>query len=185
MARGITSAMDSALSASEVKPFFLVDLMFSSPVYLWSGTYTLSHDSKSYLGTGDLMTVEIPQETQDIGAVGVRMQLSGLTGTNILTAALQQEYQGKSVTIKLGAFNTSGNVVADPVVVFEGFMDVMQITEDGNTSTITLSVENKLIRLESANHRRYTDADQKIDHPSDSGFEFVTDIQEKQIKWGL
>lgn len=32
--------------------------------------------------------------------------------------------------------------------------------------------------------RRYTAEDQKIDHPTDKGFEFVTAIVEKQIMWG-
>ena len=184
MSRGIHANMEAAISADAVKPFFLVDLMFTSPVYLWSGGYTLSHSSNSYLGSGDLLTVEVPEESQDLGAVGVKLTLSGLTGTNILSAALQQEYQGKSVVIKLGAFDSSGNIVTNPVVIFEGFMDIMQIVEDGDSSTITLNVENKLIRLETANHRRYTDSDQRIDHAGDRGFEFITDIQEKQIKWG-
>ena len=73
MSRGIHANMEAALSADAVKPFFLVDLMFTSPVYLWSGGYTLSHSSNSYLGSGDLMTVEVPEESQDLGAVGVKL----------------------------------------------------------------------------------------------------------------
>ena len=75
-------------------------------------------------------------------------------------------------------------IIANPVIVFEGFMDTMNIVEGAETSTITLYVENKLIRLDSANERRYTLQDQLIDHAGDLGFEFVTDIQEKQLKWG-
>jgi len=183
MARGIHANMVNALEAGAVKPFFLIDLEFASPVYLWSGAYTLSHNNNSYVGTGELLTVEVPEETQDIGAVGVKLTMSGL-GSSILTPALQQEYQGKAVTVKLGAFDSNMAIIANPVIVFEGFMDTMNIVEGAETSTITLYVENKLIRLDSANERRYTLQDQLIDHAGDLGFEFVTDIQEKQIKWG-
>lgn len=185
MARGISSAMDYALNEGEVKPFFLIDLMLATPIYIWTGGYTLEYDQNDYIGAGDLLTVDVPEETQDIGASGVKLTLSGLSGTQILSAALQEEYQGKAVTIKLGAFNYAGDVVANPIIVFEGFMDVMQINEGAEQSSIVLTIENKLIRLESAHVFRYTDQDQKIDHPSDSGFSYVAKIQEKPIKWGL
>ena len=51
-------------------------------------------------------------------------------------------------------------------------------------STITIAVENKLIAFERSKVRRYTAEDQKIDHPTDKGFEFVTAIVEKEIIWG-
>jgi len=63
-------------------------------------------------------------------------------------------------------------------------MDVMTISDSGDSSTISISVENKLIAFERSSVRRYTNEDQKIDHPSDKGFEFVTKIQEKEIIWG-
>ena len=41
-----------------------------------------------------------------------------------------------------------------------------------------------MISFERAKVRRYTAEDQKIDHPTDKGFEFVTSIVQKQIIWG-
>ena len=58
-------------------------------------------------------------------------------------------------------------------------MDTMTIAESGEYSTISISAENKLIALERSKVRRYTAEDQKIDHPTDKGFEFVTAIVEK------
>ena len=84
----------------------------------------------------------------------------------------------------LGAFDSSGSLIADPTVMFSGFMDIMTITEGGDSSTISVSVENKLIAFERSKIRRYTAEDQKIDHPTDKGFEFVTAIVEKEIIWG-
>jgi hypothetical protein len=60
----------------------------------------------------------------------------------------------------------------------------MTIAEAGEYSTITISVENKLVAFEKSRVRRYTAEDQKIDHPTDKGFEYVTAIVEKQILWG-
>jgi len=63
-------------------------------------------------------------------------------------------------------------------------MDTMIIAENAEYSTITVSVENKLIAFERSKIRRYTAEDQKIEHPTDKGFEFVAKIQEKEIIWG-
>lgn len=184
MARGLHNELKTALSADVVKPFFLVDLNFTSPIYIWSGFADLAHGGNTYTGVGDLLALEIAEENQEIGAVGVNITLSGLTGTDILANALQQEYQGKTVSVKLGAFKDDGTIAQNPTVVFSGFMDVMTINEGAEFSTINLSVENKLIRLETANERRYTNEDQKIEHPTDQGFRFVSDIQDKEITWG-
>ena len=48
MARGLQGAMESAVEATEVRPFVLIDLMFSSPIYLWSGYGELSY-TNTYL----------------------------------------------------------------------------------------------------------------------------------------
>ena len=63
-------------------------------------------------------------------------------------------------------------------------MDTMTISEAGEYSTISISVENKLIAFEKTKVRRYTAEDQKIEHPTDKGFEFVTAIVQKEIIWG-
>jgi hypothetical protein len=63
-------------------------------------------------------------------------------------------------------------------------MDTMTISEAGEYSTITISVENKLVAFERSRVRRYTAEDQKIEHPTDKGFEYVTAIVEKEIHMG-
>lgn len=183
MARGLQSAMESAVEATEVRPFVLVDLMFSSPIYLWSGYGDLSY-TNTYLGVGELLSMNAIEESQDLGANGLQIDLSGINGTTLLTKALSEEYQGKTVTVRLGARDGSGNIISDPIIIYSGFMDVMVINEGVEESTISLSVENKLIALSKTKERRYTSNDQRADYPSDKGFDYVTTIAEKTINWG-
>ena len=60
----------------------------------------------------------------------------------------------------------------------------MTISDNGEKSTIQVTVENKLIAFARKYVRRYTDNDQRIDHPTDKGFEYVTSIQDTEIVWG-
>ena len=184
MARTLTSGMETAITADVVKPILLLDLEFSSPIYFWSGLGTLSHDGNDYIGAGDLLNMSLAEETQDLTASGITFELTGINGTELLTKALSEDYQGKAVTLKLGAINPAGNVYADPVTIFAGTMDVMVLKESGETATIALKVENKLQLLNRTKIRRYTREDQTADHPDDKGFDYVAAIAEKDITWG-
>jgi hypothetical protein len=170
--------------AKVVRPIFLVRMVFdSSQLNIWSGVGDISFDSVTYTGLGDLLSISDIKETSDISATGINVSLSGVK-SSLIAIAKDQEYQGRELTVRLGAFNESGSLIADPVIIFSGFMDTMTIAEAGTYSTISIAVENKLVAFERSKVRRYTAEDQKIDHPTDKGFEFVTSIVQKEIIWG-
>tara|TARA_R110002050_G_scaffold49597_3_gene115128 strand:+ start:234 stop:869 length:636 start_codon:yes stop_codon:yes gene_type:complete len=184
MSRVLSNAMKEMAVAKVVRPIFLVRMVFdSSQLNIWSGVGDISFDSVTYTGLGDLLSISDIKETSDISATGINVSLSGVK-SSLIAIAKDQDYQGRELTVRLGAFNESGSLIADPVIIFSGFMDTMTIAEAGNYSTISIAVENKLVAFERSKVRRYTAEDQKIDHPTDKGFEFVTSIVQKQIIWG-
>jgi hypothetical protein len=150
---------------------------------IWNGIGDLAYGGNTYTGTGDLLSISQITETADIQASGINVSLAGVK-SSLIVIAKDHEYQGRPLIVSLGAFDASGSLIADPVIVFSGFMDTMTIAESGQYSTISIAVENKLIAFERAKVRRYTAEDQKIDHPTDKGFEFVTAIVQKEIIWG-
>ena len=137
----------------------------------------------TYTGAGDLLAVSGFSESADLSAQGITLTLSGMN-TAVVQEARDEDYQGKAVKLRLGAFDANGAIADEPFDVFNGFMDVISIDDEGESSAISLTAENKLIRLQRSNERRYTAEDQKIKHPTDKGFEFVTKIQDFQIQWG-
>jgi len=184
MSRVLSNAMKEMAVAKVVRPIFLVRMVFdSSQLNIWSGVGDISFDSVTYTGLGDLLSISDIKETSDISATGINVSLSGVK-TSLIAIAKNQDYQGRELTVRLGAFNETGSLIADPVIIFSGFMDTMTIAEAGSYSTISIAVENKLVALERAKVRRYTAEDQKIEHPTDKGFEFVTSIVQKEIFWG-
>jgi len=188
MSRSLSSGMQAVSTADVVRPIFLVRMVFDSgetpnELNLWSGVGDLTYDSETYTGVGDLLNISAVTETSDMQASGLNVTLTGVK-SSLVVIAKDHEYQGRAITVMLGAFDASGDLVADPTVIFAGFMDTMTISESGQTSTISIACENKLIAFERAKVRRYTAEDQKIDHPTDKGFEFVTAIVQKEIIWG-
>ena len=53
---------------------------------------------------------------------------------------------------------------------------------DGAEPRISLTCESRLVDLERAEVRRYTDADQQAEYPGDRFFEFVPALQEAEIR---
>lgn len=101
----------------------------------------------------------------------------------MVTLALTENYQGKNATLYLGLLS-GGSVVADPYILFRGFMDTLDIGDTGETATIQVKAENRLVALRKAKPRRFTQVDQELIDPTDLGFAFINDLQDKTITWG-
>ena len=184
MTRSLSTDMQNVTTSTVVRPIILVEAEFdSATTRMWSGTGDLSWNSQTWIGTGQLLRVDAMEESVEMRAVGTTVTLSGIP-SELLSIALQEDYQGRQLTVYLGAFNDFGSVITSPVIVFKGRMDIMTISESGDSASIQVNVENRLIDFERPRERRYTSEDQKIDFPSDKGFEFVSTIQDKEIVWG-
>lgn len=184
MSRSLTASMGNVTTAEVVRPIVLVEAQFDSgTVFLWSGYGDLSWNAQTWQGAGELLKIEAIQETVEVKAVGTQITLNGID-TDMLGKAQNEDYQGRIVKIYLGALDDSGSVISTPIVIFSGRMDVMTITDQGDTASIELTVESRFIDFERTKERRYTDQDQKIEYPTDKGFEFVASIQDKEILWG-
>lgn len=181
--RGLSNAMVTEVSASQLSPILLASFSFSQMVRLWSGYGTITAGGVTYLGIGTLGTISPVEETTDLAARGINFQLSGVPTANV-AIALTENYQGNACSVLFGALDASGALVASPVTIFAGRMDVMSINDDGQNVTVGMSAENKLVDFRRPREVRYTHEEQQNLHPGDLGLEFVSAIQEKQIYWG-
>ena len=184
MTRTVTTAVNNELTAAELSPFFAVEMDFSDGIVrLWTGYGSITIDSNTFLAGGDILSVSSVSENAEVQANGVTIKLSGLS-TSLIASALTTAYQGRDLNVYVGVLDSAGAVVADPIKVFAGKMDVMTVEDTGASAEITVSAESKLIDLERSRQRRYTSEDQKIDYPNDKGLDFIAGLQDKQVVWG-
>lgn len=183
MSRTVPAALLTALDGDEIEVFYAVDLAFDAGnMRLWTGYGNKTIGGQTYTGTGNLLTIDGLEEASDLSARGTTLTLNGLDST-IINYALTEEYQGRLVTIYWG-------VGSETVEVFSGYMDKMTIQDAAESATISLTVESRLIALERPNIRRYTRESHagvrtaKGLSGSDTFFDWVTKLQDKQIVWG-
>jgi len=184
MSRGLETLTEAAVESSYVRPAFFVHANFDSgDLNLWTGYGAIIANGRTYTGVGTLLDISGVDETIDLSAKGIKLTLSGVQ-SSLISIARDEDYQGRQLELLFAAISNSGTLINDPVIMFSGFMDTMTINDGGDTATIELTVENRLIEFERTRVRRYTAEDQQIDYPGDLGLQFVADLEEKEIVWG-
>lgn len=179
MTRSTPASLLTALSQPEVEPFYAVEMDFdSAPVRFWTGYGERTIFSETYIGTGNLLNISGLDEVNDLSAKNITLQLSGVP-TDLVSLALQEPYQRRACKVYFGTTDTS-----TPIEVFSGLMDVMSIEDSGDASTITLTVESKLVRLEKASNWRYTNENHQSRYADDTFFSYVSGLQARDIVWG-
>lgn len=181
MSRDLPAAVTAAAASDTFQVFWACEFLFDSPNELrfWNGVGDIDVDGDTYTGAGNLLDISEIRESSDIAAYGATITLSGIP-SNLINLALSEPYQARKAAVRFGII--SGSTIYSSVV-FTGEMDQMNISFGPETSTISLDVESRLVDLNRARIRRYTDADHQSRYEGDLAFEYVTALQDQRLEW--
>jgi hypothetical protein len=205
MPRGWSSANKTAVAAAVIRPVNMVKLEFvSGTIYYTDADRDIVFGGDTYLGTGVLAGFSSVEEGVELQTYTITLSLSGVP-SSVISLALNEDFQNRNCTMYTGFlgegdtidtvsdwdtiadFDSAGGkdyyLIADPIEIFKGRINQMNI-ESGATSTVSLTVESRLVDWERPRVRRYNNADQQIEYSSDKGFEFVPQMVDKEIVWG-
>ena len=153
MARDIHADTIAEVQTDDVIPYFmaLIDTD-GGEVLVWSGyedyVSSVSGGSKTYIGAGELGVLSTIQESQSLSARGITLSLSGVPPARI-SQALNDLQQVRLVRVFMGFFTASTRVaINSEFEIFTGQTDIPTINEGGETATISITAENRLIDLE-------------------------------------
>lgn len=182
MTRALDGATVAAVTAGHVPYLFFAQLDFSQPLRVCSAGYNVDWNGATWLGLGALGSIEPIQEQASLEATGARLTLTGVP-TEYVAIMLGEQYQGRPCQIWHAPLREDLQLAASPVRLFSGRMDVPTI-DVGETASITVSAESKMVSWDRPRVRRYNNEDQQSRYPGDRGFEFVSQMVEKQLMWG-
>jgi hypothetical protein len=184
MSRTIPAALIASTTAPQLSPFYATSLDFDAgSVRYWTGYGTITINSQTYAGIGALSSISTIDETEDLSARGITIDLTGVPN-DLVAAALTEPYQGRTASIRFGTLNTDTGAVIESITIFSGRMDTMVISNDGATAAIGISVESKLVDFHRTRESRYTHEEQLRRFSEDTGLEYVAGLQNKVIYWG-
>ena len=134
---------------------------------------------------GDLGGVGEVEETSELSAPAVRLTLNGLN-SEIAARARTEVYTGKSADLYIGARNIlTGAFISDPVHLVGGTMEELTIVDGPEASSIELTIEDERALFDRSANILLTNAQQQTRYPGDRYSEYLPDLQELQLAWGL
>ena len=180
----ISAALAAAFGSDPVPIFALAQFEFDSgTVRLSTLTRDITWNGFTWSGAGGLLGFNLPSETVEVRATGGSIELNGID-PSYLAIADTENFQGRPVTVYIGAFDAAGAVVVDPDNAFRGLIDTMETEDDADTARIAVAVESRAAAFDRPNERRLTPEDQELRYAGDKAFDFVVALADKSIQWG-
>ena len=143
MARSLTSGMNTAVAAEQSTVVRLIQLEHSGGTARWAtAAQDISWNSQTWSAIGGVLELGAAQESSDLRAAGLSVELSGVDGS-IVSLVMTNSFRGYEVMI-YRAHLTDGDVVADPYLEFRGYQnEPYEIsddpkTEEGGGGTVTV-----------------------------------------------
>lgn len=147
MARDLSAQIAAALEQGTLRPILFFEGEFASGwVRIWSGLGEIAWNGQTWTGVGSLLGIGSIEETQQVVAGGTTVSLSGVP-LEMISLAIEEARQGKPGRVWLGLLTEQREIIADPVRAFTGRLDVPEVADAGDSCTVTISYENRLIDL--------------------------------------
>jgi len=195
MPRNLSPAVTAAIAAPQKSLALFLEIVFvTETIYVWSGLGTVAPSGpawdpgatfpygQNFAGVGWLGKIsDLPQNTE-LTAENMRLTLSGIP-PELAGDAINGVRLSGSVTVWLAFLDSNNNVIPDPLQIWQGQTDVPTLSEGADVCTLDLTAENALIALNLASNRRFTTLDQQLDFPGDTGFDYVTAMQDLYLTY--
>jgi hypothetical protein len=194
MPRNLSPAVVAAIEAPQKSLALFLELAFANEtLWLWSGIGNMSNAGPAwdpaatfpygqmFIGMGWMGRIESIPQTSELTAENITLQLSGIP-SQLLGDVINSVRLNGSATVWLGFF-LNGQLLADPLQLWDGELDVPTVVDGAETCSVSITVENALLALNLASNRRFTTLDQQLDFPGDTGFDYVSAMQDLYLPY--
>lgn len=188
--RDISVANQNATLSRVVRPILFLRLDFLSGVQRFHteiGPRDAVHPVfglETYLGLGDFggissnITESIAQAPQ-----AVKFSLTGVKST-FINLALTDDYHRRDAEAMFGFDDENAQLIDDPVIVYSGFMDKVDINLGKTTGELTLTCESRATIGQQSSDLRFSDEDLQAAVAGDLGGEYIFRMSDLVLTWG-
>ena len=193
--RTLPAAVQTAIDGQEIWPVRLISLQLGSDTFYISDHYrNLLYAGNSYLGNGTLLSIDNVVDSTTANHDSLEISLSAID-SSFRASVIAENAIGGNVDVYRGLISpTTGDLLADPLLVYEGIIFSSSISEENPvqlTDTLTLSGFTATVEVRSSTFRldetpgRFTndESNRKVD-PTDRSMEFVAGLNGRNIRFG-
>ena len=182
--KSVSPAFAAALSGPAPTVAQLVAMYFpTGTVALNSMNRDVDFGGITYRGAAGLGEISPIKDSAGSEVQGLKFAMSGVA-SELLALALSDAtvVQGTRVVIRLALIGEDGAVIDAPVD-WDGYLDTMPISADGQTCTITATAESSAVDLLRGNSMTNSNADQQALYPGDRSMEYIVSQDGVPVVW--
>src|SRR5580700_3456908 len=157
MPRNLSPAVFAAMDAPQKSMGLFLELAFANEtLWLWSGVGLISSAGPAwdpgatfplnqvFTGMGWLGRIESVPQNAEMTAENLTLQLTGIP-VQLLGDVVNTVRLSGTAALWLGFFSPTGQLLADPLALWIGALDVPTVTDGADTCTVSITVENALL----------------------------------------
>jgi hypothetical protein len=185
MDRGASASVITQIEAEQNQPCHLLEMLFDSQtIYLTDLNRNISWRGQSYQAVGNFLNFSDIEESAELQVHSMTGELSGI-GQEFVSLFLTENYIDRTVNLYKAFLNVSQSLVSEPILIFSGRINGVDIKEDPNRGTCSIAMEASSVWIDFNRRpgRRTTNSEQQSFYPNDLGFDFTSEM-DKEIVWG-
>lgn len=188
--RPISPELQAEIEKDVVRPFFAVGIEFPDPVFIWTGIGDVSFAGEEWIGIGGvdgdgnaacIGSLDTIGEGTDGSATGIKVTIVGISPEH-REHLEAQALRGSQFRVYFGALNETRQIVQAYKLLTRARLDSYQIV-DGDTLSVIVTGESRMIDQRRPAIKRYTDAYQQRKYPGDRFFEYMPQLPSIPILW--
>jgi len=188
VSRTLTAAALAQIQAQRAEVIHLLSLSFSGgTIRFTSGSTDVTWNGNLYSKAGAAMSFEGVNETPDPSGQRLKITLDGVQ-LGAIAALLAENYIGRTGTLRRAYLNTQGTIIADPVILFTGYLNAPWDVEedwDNHWAKVTTELVSPLavfaqvrgITADLTSHQRF--------YTGDTFFAHIVDKPSGDFGWGI
>jgi hypothetical protein len=184
MDRGASSGFITELLKSTSSPCFLLEMYFDDvTVRLTDAWRSVSWGGNLFTAYGHFLDFSGITETADLQIPSGTVTVSGIDQAWV-SVALTKPFLDRRIVIYKGFLDYTQSVISSPIIVFDGRMDNMAISDsaDGKCG-VAITASSQWVDFDRRPGRHTNNQEQQVFFPSDLFFENCGQLN-KQIRWG-
>lgn len=181
----ITTEQQSALSRPVVRAAYFVEFRFAGGISrACTFDQTIQWGGQEWLGLGAIGSISAVEESDGLEARAMTFSLNAAQPSWIaLAAGPVEEYRGRAAKMWMCPLDDGNCPIGEPVLCWQGLMDVVSIGIDGDEGVITLKCETSIYGIKRRPSLRLNAAQHKQRFGNDTGLDFVEDLIHNPQTW--
>lgn len=180
--RDLDPILAAEFARDELRPFIGVHIDLPDPVFAVTGNATIRYAGEEWTAIGGLASIDTVGEGTDGSAVGVKATLYQVP-SEFRDDVADQAVRGCLYELYVGALDAAYTEVLGFKLLWKGRLDTYDITDAGDSITVSVGGESRMRDQRRPAIKRFTDWWQQRLFPGDLAFQYAARMVEVPILW--